>query len=76
MSTFSEADLADALSDYWSAVSEAVEVAKAWHEKLEAGAAPSAAEVSEFHACGDTLNKRVAQAWDRYCHISALMYRL
>ena len=76
MSIFSQMDLANALNDYRSAVAEAVEVAKAWHERLEAGAAPSTAEVSEFQSRGAALNAKVVQTWDRYCHISTLVYRL
>lgn len=76
MGELSKADLDAALSDYRAAAVEAVEAARAWHAKLEAGATPSAAEVSEFHSLGASLNERVTQTWARYCYVSALAYRL
>jgi hypothetical protein len=76
MSEFSQADLTCALSDYRAVVAEAMEVVNAWHEELEAGESPSTAQITAFQAGVAALNERAKRAWDHYCQIGALLYRL
>jgi hypothetical protein len=76
MSLFSEADLSDALIQYRTAVAEAMDVTTAWHEDLEAGRLPSVGQITEFQSRVGALNEKARQAWDHYCHVGTLLYRL
>lgn len=76
MSTFTQADLDEALSDYRASLSEAMEFSKAWHERLQGGTDPSSTQVSLFCERTDKLNAKVAAAWDHYSRVVAFYYHL